>query len=269
MVALAALVGGMATGRLDELAAEDKRKIDENKIATAARIKRQAIADARMTSVSQVMEEISIQNPDTKPGDLRKLGRSLVTMPEPAFKTITNLVYSPESTDGYKILSGKIRKNPTVKPITEPSKQALEFAEMALTGMYPQFDEELKRKGVDRDAFVSAADDSQRSILKLNVANVIQRGMTKGIEPSQSILMAAPTLAKSGKLDVGTFWNSLDLTTTSRPESVQVNPGGTTQDWSSNPLYEWGGRMWRWLGGPEGPRHNPAGHDPSKWELAS
>ena len=269
MPALAAFVGGMAQGRLEEHAAEDKRKIEEGKIAARAKAARQGELDKRVSSVSQVIEEISARNPEVTSGEIRKLHVNLLNLPVTSYAEVEKLVFSSDPTSGYSFVGGKIMGKRKPEKITTPGEPALGFAEMALNGGFPQFDKLLLERGIERDDFVSAADDNQRAILKYNIASVIEQGLAQGKHPSQSALEAAPVLARSGKLDKGFFYDSLDLTAVSAPQGVQVNRGGGVRDWSVDNLYSWGGRMWRWLGGPEGPHQNPDGHNPNKWEPAS
>ena len=269
MPALGAFVGGMAQGRLQEHAAQDKMKIDEAKIAAQAKAKREGELNKRIASVSQVIEEISARNPDATPGDLRKLNTNLLKMPAKSYAEIEKRVFSSDPEQGYTLTGGRVMGKRKPEKITEPGESALGFAEMALNGGFPQFDKLLLEKGVDRDDFVSAADDNQRAILKYNIATVIQQGLAQQKHPSRSVLEAAPVLARSGRLDKGFFYDSLDLTAVDPPRGVQVDRGGGVRDWSTDNLYSWGGRMWKWLGGPEGPRHNPEGHNPNMWEAAS
>ena len=141
------------------------------------------------------------------------------------------------------------------------------YANAALNGVYPQFNKAMEAGGLDLDKVMSEATEQQREVLMLHLGSKMQQAAGKGVPYLTTAVNSADDLNNVIKFHDSwlPFGDTLDVGM--RPQSVQVNRGGTTQDWSTNNIYEWGGRAWRWLGGPEGPRHNPAGNDPSKWEL--
>ena len=272
MPALAAFVGGMAQGRLQEHAAQDKMKIDEAKIAAQAKAKREGELNKRIASVSQVIEEISARNPDATPGDLRQLNVNLMKMPATSYAEIEKRVFSSDPEQGYTLTGGRVMGKRKPKPIVETGKEANMLAISALNGELPQFNEAMKRHGMDVDDLTSAASDKQIEIMRQFLGSQIQQQAGQGVPHLRAAVSLAPELAKITTHE-SSWWPGGDSMSIrwpgTAPVSTQVDRGGGVRDWSVDNLYSWGGRMWRWLGGPEGPRHNPEGHNPNMWEAAS
>lgn len=274
MPALAALVGGMAQGRLQEHAAQDKMKIDEAKIAAKAKAERQRTKEKRLFEVNTVVEEISARNPEMTKGDQRKLTMNLMSMPNSAFNNISNQVFSTDPDKQYRFINGRImtkKKPPDIGMVGDDDKL---YSDFLLGGGSEQFNEALKSQGVDLEDITDAATPEQLQLLKHHLGSKIQQQRARGIQPLDAAISLAPELKRITSLESGWWSDTLkirsDITTgVPRPQSVQVNRGGGTRDWSTNNLYSWGGRMWRWLGGPEGPNQNPEGNNPNNWEPAS
>jgi len=271
MPALAAFVGGMAQGRLQEHAAQDKMKIDEAKIAAQAKAKREGELNKRIASVSQVIEEISARNPDATPGDLRKLNVNLMKMPATSYAEIEKLVFSPTGL-GYTLTEGRITGKRKPKPIVEVGDEANMLAISALNGELPQFNEAMKRHGMDVDDLTSAASDKQIEIMRQFLGSQIQQQAGQGVPPLRTAISLAPELAKITTHE--SSWMPWGDSVSIRwpgaaPVPTQVNRGGGTTDWSVGNLVSHAGRLWRWIGGPEGPHQNPEANNSKNWELAS
>ena len=163
MPALAAFIGGMAKGRLEEHAAQDKQRIEEGKIAARAKAARQGEIDKRVSSVSQVIEQISSQNPDVTPGQIHQLEVNLLNLSSKAYANVENLVYSVDPDEGYRFVNGRIMGKPKVTPIANVGDNAKTYAEAALSGAYPQFNKAMEASGFDLGDIMSSATEEQRS----------------------------------------------------------------------------------------------------------
>ena len=273
MPALMSLFGGMAQGRLQEIAAEDKQKADEGKIIAKAKADRDAKHQKHMLAVGQVVEAVVGDNPGTTPGQARALKIRLAGMPSSALSNVANLVFSPDKK--YTFDKGKIRTRPDPKAIGKVGKEAGLYANYALSGGFPQFNETMEKYGVSVGDLTDAATDEQRKIMQHIIGTNIQQQRDKGVPLLQAVVNSAGVLHNAAKFKDSwlPFGDSVSIGSSMQgvpaPQSVQVTRGGGTRDWTVENLVSHGGRMWKWLGGPEGPHQNPEANNVNNWELTN